>query len=139
MIYRFVVSQLLGVAAVTFLCMALLARRIVRMTLAGSEPTRSLFDSVSSWMEGRFFWPVPVLLLGIGGALVYRSYRELIRTGATYEHWSRFIVMAFFVEVALLLIITRAVGFVLNLLGDRLSYMNAKVTPVRAVAHSAER
>jgi len=134
MIYRFVVSQLLGVAAMTLFCMAHLARRIVRMTLAGSEPTQSFFDSVSSWMESRFFWPVPVVLLGVAGALVYRSYEELIRTGATFEHWSRFIVMAFLVETALLLIITRAVGLVLNLLDSRLSYMRSTARAVGAVA-----
>jgi glycosyltransferase involved in cell wall biosynthesis len=127
MIYRFVVAQLLGAAAVTLFCTALLARRIVRLTLSGSEPTQSFFDSVSTWMESRFFWPAPLLLLALGGALVYRSYLEMVQTGATYEHWSRFIVMAFFVETALLLIITRAVGFVLNLLGDRLAYMSSMV------------
>jgi hypothetical protein len=127
MIYRFVVAQLLGAAAVTLLCTALLARRIVRLTLSGSEPTKSSFDSVAAWMEGRFFWPVPLLLLAVGGALVYRSYLQMVETGATYEHWSRFIVMAFFVETALLLIITRAVGFILNLLADRLSYMSSMV------------
>ena len=133
MIYRFVVSQLLGAAAVALLCMAHLARRIVRLTLAGSEPTRSLFDPVSAWMESRSFWLAPPLLLAIGGALVYRSYRELVATGATYEHWSRFIVMAFFVETALLLLITRAVGYILNLLGYRLAYMSSKMQGEKAL------
>lgn len=127
MIYRFVVSQLLGTAAMSLFCMAHLARRMVRMALAGTEPDRSLFDSFSTWLDSRFFWLAPLVLLGSGGALVYRSYRQLVTTGATYEHWSRFIVMAFFVEVALLLIIVRAAGVVLDLVGARLSYMNSKV------------
>jgi hypothetical protein len=78
-------------------------------------------------------------LLAVGGALVYRSYRELVATGATYEHWSRFIVMAFFVETALLLAITRAVGFILNLLGDRLAYMSSELQGEKALTQTQGR
>jgi hypothetical protein len=94
-------------------------------------------------LEGRFFWLVPLVLLGSAGALVYRSYRQLVTTGATYEHWSRFIVMAFLVEVALLLVVVRATGMVLDLLGARLSYMNSKagesIGPRAAAAAAADR
>jgi len=126
MIYRFVVSQLLGSTAVALFCMAYLARRIVRLTLAGTEPSWSFFDSMSVWMESRMFWPVPLFLLAVGGLLVWRSYLQLVTSGATYEHWSRFIVMAFFVEAALFLLVTRGVGFVLNILGERLAYVNSR-------------
>jgi len=139
MIYRFVVSELLGTAAVVLFCMAHIARRIVRLTLAGSEPAQSMFDPVSAWMEGPLFWPVPLLLLAVGGALVYRSWLELVNTGATYEHWSRFIVMSFFVQTALLLLITRAVGYILKLLDERLAYLAPKVRETAVLAYTKGR
>ncbi len=138
MIYRFVVSQLLGAIGVNLFCMAHMARRVVCMTLAGSQPSRSFFDSFSAWIESRFFWPVPALLLAVGGALVYRSCQELIHTGATFEHWSRFIVMAFFVETAVVLIMTRALGLVLKLLDGRRSYIRSTEKSMGSVARWPE-
>jgi hypothetical protein len=123
MLYRFVVSQLLGVAAVACLCMGYLARRMVRMTLAGGTPS-STFDRISLLMKGRYFWLLPAVLIVIGGWLVYPSFRELVATGATYEHWSRFIVMSFLVGTAILLFITRGIDYILDILGDRLVYVS---------------
>jgi glycosyltransferase involved in cell wall biosynthesis len=125
MIYRFVVSQLLGIGGVACICMGYLARRIVRMTLAGGTPSGSTFDRLSHWVEGPSFWLLPAILIAIGGWLVYPSFRELVATGATYEHWSRFVVMSFFVGTAILLLITRGLGYILDLLGERLAYVNA--------------
>jgi len=58
-------------------------------------------------------------------ALVYPSFRELVTTGATYEHWSRFVVMSFFAGAAIILVVTRGVGFALHLLQDRVTYLAA--------------
>jgi len=124
MIYRFVVSHLLGIAAVICLCMGYLARRIVRMTLGGGAPVPHGFDPMSGWIESRVFWFLPAVLLLIGGWLVYPSYRQLVATGATYEHWSRFIVMSFAVETAVLLLITRGLCYILDVLDERLVYLD---------------
>jgi hypothetical protein len=66
-----------------------------------------------------------VCLLVLGGALVAPSFLELVRTGATYEHWSRFIAMGVAVGVALTLVVTRVVDFSLDLLRDRLTYLRS--------------
>ena len=124
MIYRFVVAQLLGTAAVTCLCMGYLARRIVRMTLGGGTQVQSNSGLMSSLIEGRAFWVLPSILIVVGGWLVYPSYRELVTTGATYEHWSRFIVMSFLVGTAMLLLITRGLAYILDVLGERLVYVH---------------
>ncbi len=95
------------------------------MTLAAGTPSGSTFDRMSLWMKGRYFWFLPAVLIGIGGWLVYPSFRQLVATGATYEHWSRFIVMSFLVGSAILLLITRGIGYILDILGDRLTYVNS--------------
>jgi glycosyltransferase involved in cell wall biosynthesis len=123
-IYRFVVSLLLGIGGVACLCMGYLARRIVRITLAGGTQSISIFDRFSHCVEGRYFWLFPATLMVIGGWLVYPSFRELVATGGTHAHWSRFVVMSFFVGTAILLVITRALVYILNLLGERVAYVN---------------
>lgn len=140
MIYRFVVSQLLGLAAAACFCMGYLARRIVRLTLTSGGAPRSSFDRVSAWIEGRYFWIAPCMLLLVGAVLVYPSYRQLVTTGATYEHWSRFIVMSFLVGAAILLVITRLLSFILDLLSERIAYINGllqRKTVMRRAADEA--
>jgi hypothetical protein len=94
------------------------------MTLGGGTPVRSNFELISAWIEGRAFWVLPSILIVAGGWLVYPSYRELVTTGATYEHWSRFIVMSFLVGTAMLLLITRGLAYILDVLGERLVYVH---------------
>jgi len=125
MIYRFVVSHLLGTAGVLFFSMASILAKVVRLTLSGAGAVYSHLERSARWMEGPALWVVLVLLLTAGGALVYPSYRELITTGVTYEHWSRFIVMSFLVTSAIILGITRVISFILTLVGDRLAYLSS--------------
>lgn len=123
MIYRFVVSHLIATAALLLACMGYVTRKIVRLTISNGGSVRSYYDPLSTWVESRAFWAFPLVLIAAGGALVFPSYRQLVLTGATYEHWSRFIVMSFLVTTAVVLGITRGISAVLDLVGQRLSYL----------------
>ena len=61
----------------------------------------------------------------VGGALVMPTVFELVRTGATYEHWSRFIAMSTLVSCGLILVVARLFDHCLNLLADRVAYLKA--------------
>jgi hypothetical protein len=61
------------------------------------------------------------LLVG-GGLLVLPSFLELVRTGATYEHWSRFIAMSFCWVLASIIAVTGVIDYVLGLLGTQLAH-----------------
>jgi len=117
MIYRFVVSSLMATSACLLLSAAYLTRKIVGMVLATpvKHPRRS--------RVGRLFWIVPGGLLLAGGTLVAPSFLELVRTGATYEHWSRFIAMSCLVSCGLILIVARIFDFTLDLIAARLDYL----------------
>ena len=121
MIYRFVVSHLAGASAGLLLSASYLTSRMVRITLSGSRrrPVEKLFSS--PW-----FWCAPLLLVVAGGLLVLPSFLELVRTGATYEHWSRFIAMTFLFAVALILAVTRAMDYVLTLIEQQLCYLRSQ-------------
>ncbi len=122
MIYRFVVSDLLGTVGFFLLCASYLANKIVSITLArrGEPPRRSL---LAAFFSNRFFWLVPVAALLGGGILVLPSFLQLVTTGATYEHWSRFIALSFLWSVALILGVTRVVDYSLGLIAARLDYL----------------
>jgi glycosyltransferase involved in cell wall biosynthesis len=117
MIYRFVVSSLMATSACLLLSAAYLTRKIVAMVLA--QPVRQHPRGGA----GRLFWIVPGGLLLAGGALVAPSLLELVRTGATYEHWSRFIAMSCLVSCGLILIVARIFDFTLDLIAARLDYL----------------
>jgi len=68
-------------------------------------------------------WVVVPLLLLAGSLLVLPSFLELVRTGATYEHWSRFIAMSFCWSVAFIIIVTWIVDYTLGLISAQLAFM----------------
>lgn len=122
MIYRFVVSNLLGTSACLLFCAGYLCRKTVNMVLfakADAAPRGVMGTMMSSGL----FWVVPLILFLIGGWLVLPSLEELILTGATYEHWSRFIAMSFFYLIGIILSGTKIIDYCLNLISDRLHYL----------------
>jgi glycosyltransferase involved in cell wall biosynthesis len=117
MIYRFVVSHLAGSLAGLLLSASYLTGRMVDIAL------RRKSRSVLGWFfSGRLVWVVPTILLISGGLLVLPSFLELVRTGATYEHWSRFIAMSFCWFLASIIAVTGMIDYVLGLLGVQLAH-----------------
>lgn len=117
MIYRFVVSHLAGVLAGLLLCASYLTGRMVALAL--NRRSRHLLD----WFfASRLVWAAPLVLLTGGGLLVLPSFVELVRTGATYEHWSRFIAMSFCWVLASIIAVTGIIDYVLGLVGVQLAH-----------------
>ena len=121
MIYRFVVCELLGTLSCLLFCAAYLSGRIANVTLEGEAVEES--SLLRHFLGGRYVWYVSVFLLAAGTALVLPTFWELLQTGATYEHWSRFIVMAFCWSAAFILMTTKAVDHILGLVADRIVYL----------------
>jgi glycosyltransferase involved in cell wall biosynthesis len=125
MIYRFVVAELLTTSGVLLVCASYLARRIVQMVLQLPDESLIFHRLIRGLFRGWGFWICECGLLVFGGALVTPSLLELVSTGATYEHWSRFIAMSVCLGVALTLVVTRVVDYSLDLLEARLTYLRA--------------
>jgi glycosyltransferase involved in cell wall biosynthesis len=122
MIYRFIVSNLLGSSGLLLLSAAYVGERIVGLTLAGERATVDRNDIRRRFLSGKLFWIVIPFLVLSGVFLVVPSFFELVRTGATYEHWSRFIVSSFLISSALILLVTWVVDYSLNLIASQLGY-----------------
>lgn len=122
MIYRFIVSNLLGSSGLLLLSAAYVGERIVGLTLAGETAPVSRKDIRRRFLSGKLFWVVIPFLVLSGVVLVVPSFFELVRTGATYEHWSRFIVSSFLISSALILLVTWVVDYSLNLIASQLGY-----------------
>jgi glycosyltransferase involved in cell wall biosynthesis len=122
MIYRFLVSDLVGVTACLCFSASYLTGRIAEIALRGESG-----GGGQSW-TARFFrmrslWLVSTGLCLAGSLLVLPSFLELVRTGHTYEHWSRYIVMTFCFAAAIILSGTRVIDRILGLLADRVEYL----------------
>jgi glycosyltransferase involved in cell wall biosynthesis len=124
MIYRFVVSDLAGIASCLFLCASYLTGRMSRIALEEGAD-----HGVSRWsvrlFEAPLFWVAPPVLAVAGLLLVRSSLVERFTTGGTHEHWSRYLVMLFCFAVAITLSVTRLIGYVLDLIESRLRYLKA--------------
>jgi glycosyltransferase involved in cell wall biosynthesis len=118
MIYRFLVSQVLGTIAALFLCASYLTAKIVRVALPAREQDRV----PAPLSRSRLLWLVPAGCFLVGGALVLASFLELVRTGETYEHWSRFVAMSFFWSIGSIFAVTLVIDYVLDLLAAQLAY-----------------
>src|SRR5205807_2963205 len=135
MIYRFVVGNLLGVVGVLLLCAGHLAGTTVDAFLFGGRPPGRLRAFAARALGGPIFWWVEGALLVGGGLLVLPSFQQLVRTRATYTHWSRFIAMSFFYETAAILAITKIAISFLGLAAERAEYeRNAPSVPAALTA-----
>jgi glycosyltransferase involved in cell wall biosynthesis len=119
MIYRFLVSALIGTSSCLALCASYLTDRMVSIALAEEISGRKL----RVLLHGRIFWLLPATLITIGVVLVFPSLVQRFTTGATYEHWSRYVVMSFCFSVALILSGTRAMDAVLDQVAERVAYV----------------
>ena len=120
MIYRFIVSHLAGTLAALLLSASYLTDRIVGIVLTKDGSKRRHAKLLEWFFSNKLGWYAPAILLIGGGALVLSSFLELVRTGATYEHWSRFIAMSFSWSVAFIMVVTRVIDYVLGLLEAQL-------------------
>jgi glycosyltransferase involved in cell wall biosynthesis len=120
MIYRFLVSNVLGTIAALLLCASYLTAKIVRI----ARPAGAGWpDAVRSrLLTSRLFWLIPGVCFLAGGALVLASFLELVRTGETYEHWSRFVAMSFFWSIGFIFAVTWLMDYVLDLLAAQLAH-----------------
>ncbi|MBF0432351.1 MAG: glycosyltransferase family 2 protein [Fibrobacteria bacterium] len=125
MVYRFVVSNLLGNLSILLFSFSYLSNKIVMITLSKNVEMGLTYTLISRILANPLFWTVPCTLLLTGGLLVLPSFIELVITGATYEHWSRFIVMSFFFSIAFILIITWLINYTLSLVSDRVNYLKS--------------
>jgi glycosyltransferase involved in cell wall biosynthesis len=121
MIYRFLVSHLLGTGAVLCVCASYLCKRIIEIALSEEMGSRKL-SGWEKFFRGGWFWAVNAALAGAGGSLVLGSFLQLLATGSTYEHWSRFIVMTFCFSAMTVLLVTRSIDYVLDLVRERAAY-----------------
>ncbi len=133
MIYRFVVSHLAGISAGLLFSASYITSRVIEMTLFSESESRRLTALLRSVFDSRWFWLIPGGLMLAGGLLVLPSFLQLVRTGATYEHWSRFLAMSFLFSIAMILLATRACDYILNLLESRLRYLRSR-TRAKAMA-----
>ena len=125
MIYRFVVSSLAATSACLLVCTGYLAKKVVTIVIS-DRPESPVPRGVLGWFFGGWPWVAVAGLFVAGGALlVAPSFFELVRTGATYEHWSRFIAMSTLVACALTLAVTRVVDYTLDLIAARLAYFKS--------------
>ena len=124
MIYRFLVSELAGIAGCLCFSASYLTGRMTSIAL-GSE-SGHLKSRLTSWLfHGRWFWAVPLTFGLAGTALVFSSLFDRFTTGMTYEHWSRYVVMSFCFAVAIILSVSRIIDYVLNLIDGRLEYLKS--------------
>ena len=125
MIYRFLVSDLAGIAACLCFSASYLTWRMTSIAIA--EETGHLKSCLTHWLfEARWFWALPIGLCLVGGSLVAYSLFQRFTTGLTYEHWSRYIVMSFCFASAIILSVTRVIDYVLTLLGSRMEYLRMR-------------
>jgi len=134
MIYRFVVADLATNSGVLLLFASYLSRRIVQMVLQLPREDFLFHRVVAAYLRGPWVWAVTGVCVSTAAALVAPSFVELVKTGATYEHWSRFVAASVLVGVSLTMLVTRVLDFTLDLLEARLAFLRNEPEESAAVA-----
>jgi glycosyltransferase involved in cell wall biosynthesis len=127
MIYRFVVVELATTSGVLLLAASYLARRIVQLVLQLPDEGFFFHTLVQRILLRRaVLWSLVAGLVTTALVLVAPSFLELVRTGATYEHWSRFIAASLLISIAITLVVTRVLDYSLDLLADRVAFLRTQ-------------
>jgi hypothetical protein len=130
MIYRFVVADLLTTSGTLLLAASYLSRRVVQMVLQLPEQDFVFHRLTGRFLRGWWLWIVTGSFVLVATLLVLPSFLQLVRTGGTYEHWSRFIAASVLVGVSLTLVVARVMDFTLDLLSARLAYLREEQVEV---------
>jgi len=125
LVYRFLVSQLLGAVACLLFFVGHLARTAVSLCLVG--PDLSSPGLVGRFLRWRWFWSVPILLAMAALTIVSDSFMTYLSSGRVHEHWSRFVVMAWLLWVASTMAVSRVADACLQLVANRLAYLEERV------------
>ncbi|MDQ3021259.1 MAG: glycosyltransferase family 2 protein [Bacteroidota bacterium] len=124
MIYRFILSEVVGTVSMLLLSAANLSKKILSITLSKNT-------SIKDFSLLNLFKPVPSIIIIIislvaGTALIYDSFVQRLTTNVTYEHWSRFVVMSFCYSTSFIFITNLILDHILNLINERLVYLKSK-------------
>jgi glycosyltransferase involved in cell wall biosynthesis len=122
--YRFFVF-LLGSTVTSLLVMSsYIAKKVVWMTLSESDPEKTPPENlIERVMRARWFPVLPLFSFVAGSALLFNAFVTFVRTGHTNEHWSRFIIMAFFYTLGTIMVLMRLMDKILELIGARVYYL----------------
>lgn len=124
MIYRFILSEVVGTISMLLLSAANLSKKILSITLSKN-------NTIKGFSLLNIFKPVPAGIfiatsLIVGTALIYDSFVQRLTTNVTYEHWSRFVVMSFCYSTSFIFITNLILDHILNLINERLIYFRSK-------------
>ena len=134
MIYRFVVADLATGSGTLLLFASYLARRVVQMVLQLPDEDFLFHRLVGRFLHGPWLWIVVSTFVLSAAILVLPSFLQLVRTGGTYEHWSRFIAASVLVGVSLTMLVARVLDYTVDLLAARLGFLREDpegLAPVR--------
>ncbi|MDP6908596.1 MAG: hypothetical protein QF371_03775, partial [Flavobacteriales bacterium] len=124
MIYRMIVSNLLAISAMLFFSASFITEKMVSITVSRST-NKKRQSLVSRIYSSKIIWIIPLLGVLLGLSLVGDSLLNRVLMGETNEHWSRYVAMSFFVSVAFIVLVTKSIENVLQLIESRLDYLQS--------------
>lgn len=125
MIYRLIGCNLLGIISFLFFSAAFITEKVVAMTVSRTSLDRGRQSMLSKIYSSGYSWLVPVLGTILGVLLIGDSLYNRLLMGETYEHWSRYVAMSFFISIAFITLATKSIEHVLKLISARLDYMQS--------------
>ena len=122
MIYRFLVSHFLGTNGILLLCAGIISDRMVLLTMQKNHTGRTAAGFLMSFLRMRRFWFIQAVILLLATVLIYPGIQQYLSSGHIDQHWSRIVVASFLFSLSLILMVTRLVLHVLNLIEMQLKH-----------------
>jgi glycosyltransferase involved in cell wall biosynthesis len=127
MIYRILLGNLLAVIFLLFLAGAYLTERITRITLLKNIEGQTISDVsfIYRFFSSRYPIYLAFVVFFLGIWIVKDSLLERISTGATTEHWSRYLMMSTLVATSFILVFAKLIDYILDQVADRVKYLRS--------------
>jgi len=122
-IYRFCFSGLGSILTTLLLSIAYISEKIVTVSILKSQKDISSKLFIGKFFSSKLSWLFIVFLLITGFLLVSDSLVSRITTGATNEHWSRYVAMIFIYANAFILLGTKIIDYMLRLIIEKKNYL----------------
>lgn len=125
MIYRLIGCNLLGIISFLFFSAAFITEKVVVMTVSRTSLDRGRQSLLGKIYSSGYSWLLAVFGIILGILLIADSLYNRLLMGETFEHWSRYVAMSFFISIAFITLATKSIEHVLKLISARMDYMQS--------------
>ena len=126
MIYRFIVSEVFALIGVVLFSSSYILHNTVWLSLSENIESNKTKGLSVKFFDSKVSTLLAIIFMFLGVYIISDSLLTRFETGKTNEHWSRYIIFSYLEVTALILFVTKWCKWILELLKDRIVFIQSE-------------